>query len=48
MHPDADALRAAAAAAAAAIAARSPLAVAGTKRVLLHSRYAPHTAYSRS
>ncbi|KAK9831511.1 hypothetical protein WJX81_004189 [Elliptochloris bilobata] len=38
VHPDAVALRIAAARTAAAIAARSPLAVAGTKRVLLHSR----------
>ena len=41
VHADAAALHAAAGAVAAAIAARSPLAVAGTKRVLLHSRCAP-------
>ena len=40
VHPDAASLLAAAARTAAGIAARSPLAVAGTKRVLLHTRCA--------
>ena len=40
VFPDAAALQAAAAEAAAAMAAKSPLAVTGTKRVLLHSRQA--------
>ena len=40
VFPDAAALQAAAAKTAAVMAAKSPLAITGTKRVLLHSRWA--------